>query len=73
MADIRHRERGFGQHTFSVGKNFEVENFQLLRLQLGHPFWCFVENHYCALKISPIFIKFSPNVSRQCMQNMTKL
>jgi hypothetical protein len=28
----------------------------------GHPFWRFVENRYCALKISPIFIKFSPNV-----------
>jgi hypothetical protein len=26
----------------------------------GHPFWRFVENRYCALKISPIFIKFSP-------------
>jgi hypothetical protein len=37
-----------------------------------HPFWRFVKNRYCALKISPIFIKFSPNVS-QCMQNMTKL
>jgi hypothetical protein len=23
----------------------------------GHPFWRFVENRYCALKISPIFIK----------------
>jgi hypothetical protein len=31
----------------------------------GHPFWRFVENRYCALKISPIFIKFSPNVSRK--------
>jgi hypothetical protein len=38
----------------------------------GHPFWRFVKNRYCALRISPIFIKFSPNVS-QCMQNMTKL
>jgi hypothetical protein len=38
----------------------------------GHPFWHFAENRYCALKISPIFIKFSPNV-RQCMQNMVKL
>ena len=38
----------------------------------GHPFWRFAENRYCALKISPIFIKFSPNVS-QCMQNMIKL
>jgi hypothetical protein len=38
----------------------------------GHPFWHFVENRYCVLKISPIFIKFSPNVS-QCMQNMVKL
>jgi hypothetical protein len=38
----------------------------------GHPFWRFVENRYCALKISPIFIKCSPNVS-QCMQNMIKL
>jgi hypothetical protein len=28
----------------------------------GHHFWRFVENRYCALKISPIFIKFSPNV-----------
>ena len=32
----------------------------------GHPFWRFVENRYFALKIRPIFIKFSPNV-RQCM------
>ena len=23
----------------------------------GHPFWRFVENRYCALKISPIFTK----------------
>jgi hypothetical protein len=38
----------------------------------GHPFWRFVENRYCAPKISPIFIKFSRNVS-QCMQNMIKL
>ena len=38
----------------------------------GHPFWRFVENRYCALKICPIFIKFSPNVSK-CMQNMIKL
>ena len=38
-------------------KNFKVT---------GHPFWRFVENRYCALKISPIFIKLSPNVS-QCM------
>jgi hypothetical protein len=38
----------------------------------GHPFWRFAENRYCALKISPIFINFSPNVS-QCMQNMIKL
>jgi hypothetical protein len=38
----------------------------------GHPFWRFAENRYCALKISPIFIKFSPNVS-QCIQNMVKL
>jgi hypothetical protein len=38
----------------------------------GHPFFRFAEHHYCALKISPIFIKFSPNV-RQCMQNMVKL
>ena len=38
----------------------------------GHPFWRFMENRYCALKIRPIFIKFSPNVS-QCMQNMIKL
>jgi hypothetical protein len=37
----------------------------------GYPFWRFVENRYCALKISPIFIKFSPNV-RQFMQNMVK-
>jgi hypothetical protein len=44
-------------------KNFKVT---------GHPFRRFVENRYCALKISPIFIKFSPNVS-QCMQNMIKL
>jgi hypothetical protein len=29
----------------------------------GHPFWRFSENRYCALNISPIFIKFSPNVS----------
>jgi hypothetical protein len=34
-----------------------------------HPFWRFAENRYCALNISPILIKFSPNV-RQCMQNM---
>ena len=38
----------------------------------GHPFWRFAENRYCALKISPIFIKFSSNVS-QCVQNMVKL
>jgi hypothetical protein len=38
----------------------------------GHPFWRFAENRYCALKISPIIIKFSPHVS-QCMQNMVKL
>ena len=38
----------------------------------GHPFWRFAENRYCVLKISPIFIKFSPNVL-QCMQNMIKL
>jgi hypothetical protein len=29
----------------------------------GHPFWRFAENRYCAFNISPIFIKFSPNVS----------
>jgi hypothetical protein len=29
-----------------------------------YPFWRVVENRYCALKISPIFIKFSPNVSK---------
>ena len=39
--------------------------YNLLKVT-GHPFWRFVENRYCALKISPIFIKFSPNV-RQCM------
>jgi hypothetical protein len=38
----------------------------------GHPFWRFAENRYCALNISPIFIKFSPNVLK-CMQNMVKL
>jgi hypothetical protein len=38
----------------------------------GHPFWRFAENRYCALNISLIFIKFSPNVL-QCMQNMVKL
>jgi hypothetical protein len=38
----------------------------------GHPFWRFAENRYCALKISPILIKFPPNVS-QCMKNMVKL
>ena len=38
----------------------------------GHPFWRFAENRYCALNISPILIKFSPNV-RQCMQNTVKL
>ena len=38
----------------------------------GHPFWRFAENRYCALNISPILIKISPNV-RQCMQNMVKL
>jgi hypothetical protein len=38
----------------------------------GHPFWRFAENRYCALNISSILIKFSPNVS-QCMQNMVKL
>jgi hypothetical protein len=38
----------------------------------GHPFWRFAENRYCALNISPIFIKFSPNVL-QYMQNMVKL
>jgi hypothetical protein len=38
----------------------------------GHPFWRFAENRYCALNISPIFIKFSPNVL-QCMQNMVNL
>ena len=43
----------------------------ILRLQ-DTLFWRFVENRYCALKISPTFIKFSPNVS-QCMQNMIKL
>jgi hypothetical protein len=48
-------------------------SFLNLRLQnTGHPFWRFVENRYCAFKISPIFIKFSPNVS-QCMQNMIKV
>jgi hypothetical protein len=41
-------------------------------VETGHPFWRFAENRYCALNISPIFIKFSPNV-RQCMQNMVKL
>jgi hypothetical protein len=30
----------------------------------GHPFWRFAENRYCALNISPILIKFSPNVRR---------
>jgi hypothetical protein len=29
---------------------------------IGHPFGRFAENRYCALNISPIFIKFSPNV-----------
>jgi hypothetical protein len=38
----------------------------------GHPFWRFSENRYCALNISSILIKFSPNV-RQCMQNLVKL
>ena len=59
---------------------FLEENFEILARKTpnrhlkvtGHPFWRFVENRHCALKISPIFIKFSPNVS-QCMQNMIKL
>ena len=38
----------------------------------GHPFWRFAENRYCALKISPIFIKFSPNVS-QCNAKYDKV
>jgi hypothetical protein len=38
----------------------------------GHSFWSFAENHYCMLNISPILIKFSPNV-HQCMQNVVKL
>ena len=42
MADIRHREKGFGQHTFSVGKNFEVENFQLLTMIFSN-----VYTHFC--------------------------
>jgi hypothetical protein len=49
-------------------KDIKVHRFKVI----GHPFWRFAENRYCALKISPIFIKFSPNVS-QCMQNMIKL
>jgi hypothetical protein len=42
-----------------------VINFKVTK----HPFWRFAENRYCALNISPIFIKFSPNVHK-CMQNM---
>ena len=38
----------------------------------GHPFWRFAENRYCALNISSILIKISPNI-RQCMQNVVKL
>jgi hypothetical protein len=38
----------------------------------GHPFWRFEGNRYCAFKISPIFIQFSPNV-RQFMHNMVEL
>ena len=52
---------------------FSKEYIRNNRLKVtGHPFWGFAENRYCALKISPIFIIFSPNV-RQCMQNMVKL
>jgi hypothetical protein len=49
-------------------KLHEIVNFEVT----GHPFWRFAENRYCALNISPILIKFSPNV-RQCVQNMVKL
>jgi hypothetical protein len=55
--------RGSCRSVVIIMKKFKVT---------GHPLWRFVENRYCALKISPIFIKFSPNVS-QCMQNMIKL
>ena len=57
--------------TVMLHKYFECGLTRSLKVT-GHPFWRFVQNRYCALKISPIFIKFSPNVS-QCMQNMIKL
>jgi hypothetical protein len=56
-------------------KAFDTVDHQILLRKLkvtGHPFLRFAENRYCALNISPIFIKFSPNVL-QCMQNMIKL
>ena len=50
---------GLNDQTFAF-----VECLKLLKAikVTGHLFWRFVENRYCALKISPIFIKFSPNV-----------
>jgi hypothetical protein len=38
-----------GHHLWHFAQNFT-----------GHPLWHFAQNRYCALNISPIFIKCSP-------------
>jgi hypothetical protein len=39
----------------------------------GHgPFWRFVENRYCALKISPIFIKYDKVIDKVIIDKVIK-
>jgi hypothetical protein len=45
-----------------TARQLKPQNYAELIKVTGHPFWRFVENRYCALKISPIFIKFSPKL-----------
>ena len=63
--------RSIDNDSAALKSHFFMTFGNLLKVT-GHPFWRFAENRYCALNISPIFIKFSPNVL-QCMQNMVKL
>ena len=69
-------KKSFFPSATSMWNNLQVRERNISTVQAfkvtGHPFWRFTENRYCALNISPIFIKFSPNVL-QCMQNMVKL
>ena len=62
---------GVGYKPYKITSKLPSNNQKLFKVT-GHPFWRFAENRYCALNISPIFIKFSPNVL-QYMQNMVKL